>query len=394
MSSRVLALTCLVTVGCRGSSAPPSGPPPAAEAAPAPVATQSPPRAWPVGPVATPNPLISRGKPVVATNLAQFARPQAIDDGVYNSFAGTWNGGVPTAAQPATVAIQVGAGPRRVLVEWSAGGNYNYTDTEYGSPGSYRIETSADSRDGSDGTWKVAVTNPSCTVHAEEHVIDFAGQSWVRMVITGVPAKSPNGVQLDEIEVYDVSGGVGDSWFFLGDSITALVFNRTTPAHQPDFAALVHERDPRFFPVMIDGGIGGVGVAHAAEHVDAWLALNPDMRFWAIGFGTNDAAGNNTDTASFRQSLSTVITKVKAAGHIPIVAKIPYSSDGSHDTIPKYNLVISELTVQNDLLPGPDLYSWFAAHPDQLRDGIHPTDAGALAVSRLWAEAVASVYAK
>jgi len=145
---------------------------------------------------------------------------------------------------------------------------------------------------------------------------------------------------------------------------------------------------------MIDGGIGGVGVGHAAEHVDAWLALNPDMRFWAIGFGTNDAAGNNTDTASFGQSLSTVITKVKAAGHIPIVAKIPYASDGSHDTIPKYNLVISELTAQNDLLPGPDLYSWFAAHPDQLRDGIHPTDAGALAISRLWAEAVASVYAK
>jgi lysophospholipase L1-like esterase len=347
----------------------------------------------PLGPVAAPNALISRGKPVFATSLARYAHPEAVVDGVYNSFAGTWSAGTPTPAEPAWVAIQVGAGPRRVLVQWSAAANYDYTDTEYGSPGSYRIETSGDSRDGADGTWKVAATNPSCTVHGQAHVVDFAGQSWVRMVITGVPAKSPNGVQLDEIEVYDVSGGVSDSWLFLGDSITAMTFNRTTPSHQPAFATLVHERDPRYFPAMIDGGIGGVGAAHAAEHVDAWLALNPDMRFWAIGFGTNDAAGNNTDTAPFRQSLAAVITKVKAAGHIPIMAKVPYSSDPSHATIPKFNLVISELTAQNDLLPGPDLYSWFLAHPDQLRDGVHPTDAGVLAINRLWAEAVAGVHA-
>ena len=56
--------------------------------------------------------------------------------------------------------------------------------------------------------------------------------------------------------------------------------------------------------------------------------------------------------------------------------------------------MIAELTAQNDLLPGPDLYAWFAAHPEQLRDGIHPTDAGILAINRLWAEAVARAYAR
>jgi lysophospholipase L1-like esterase len=344
------------------------------------------------GPVASPNPLISRGKPVFATSLAPYAHPEAVVDGVYNSFAGTWSAGVPTATKPAIVAIRIGAGPRRVLVGWSSGGNYNYTETEYGSPGSYRIETSADSRDGMAGTWKTAATNANCTVHAQEHLVDFAGQSWVRMVITSAPEKSPNGVQLDEIEVYDVSAGVTDSWFFAGDSITALVFNRTTPAHQPSFAALVHEKDPRFFPAMIDGGIGGVGIAHAAEHVDEWLALNPDMRFWALGFGTNDAAGNNADVSTFRRLLSTVIGKIKGAGHIPIIAMIPYSSDGGHDTIAKFNDVITDLTAENELLPGPDLYAWFRAHPEQLRDGVHPNDAGALAVNRLWAQAVARIY--
>ena len=399
--ARALAVLLAFSAGCRGGSSRggPDSTPPALVSASTAESTSGevPPLSAPPGmrvPSASPNALISRGKPAFGKSLARYSHPEAVNDGVYNTFAGTWNAGTPSASEPAWIALQVGAGPRRVLVLWSASGNFNYTDTEYGSPGSYRIETSADSRDGSDGTWKVAATNAACTVHAQAHTVDFAGQSWVRMVITGVPPKSPNGVQLDEVEVYDVSGGVGDSWFFFGDSITALAFNRTTPSHQPSFAALVHEGHPRFFPVTINGGIGGEGMELGASHIDAWLTLNPDMRFWAIGFGTNDSAGNNPNTAPFRQYLSTVISRVKAAGHIPIVAKIPFSSDHEHDTAPKFNDVVTELTAQNDLLPGPDLYAWFAAHPEQLRDGIHPTDAGIVAINRLWAEAVALVYAR
>ena len=42
--------------------------------------------------------------------------------------------------------------------------------------------------------------------------------------------------------------------------------------------------------------------------------------------------------------------------------------------------------------PGPDLYSWFKAHPERLRDGLHPDDAGTIELNRLWAEAVAPLY--
>jgi acyl-CoA thioesterase-1 len=392
-----VVLLAALGAGCRGSSSRGGLEPNQSGAAPTITiadAASSPAGRGRTGPAALPNPLISRGKPVFATSLARFAHPQAIDDGVYNTFEGTWSAGMPSAAQPAMIAIRIGAGPRRVMVDWSAGGNYNYTDTEYGSPGSYRIETSSDSTDGADGTWKDGAINTHCTVHAQAHVIDFVGQSWVRMVITGAPPKSPNGVQLDEIDVYDVSAGVSDSWFFFGDSITAGTFNRTTPSHQPSFAEVVHERYPSFFPAMINGGIGGDRAEHAAGHIDSWLALNPDMRFWAIGLGTNDAAGSNSDTSSFRHHLSTVIAKVKAAGHIPIVARIPFCSDGGHDTIPKFNQVIAELTSEEGLLPGPDLYGWFMTHPEQLRDGIHPTDVGVVAINRLWADAVAGLYAR
>jgi acyl-CoA thioesterase I len=373
-------------------------PPPPQPDAPPPQPPAPPPSVLPMGtdsgPRVSANRLLSRGKPVVATSLAQFAHPEAAVDGVFNTFEGTWRAGTPKPSEPAWIAIPIGAGPRRVLVSWSAAGNYNYEETEYGSPGAYRIETSGDSTDGKNGTWKVAATNAHCTVHAQAHAVDFAGQSWVRMVITDVPPKSPNGVQLDEIEVFDVSDGVSDSWFFFGDSITAMTFNRTTPIHQPSFAALVHAKNDRFFPAMIDGGTGGSKLDDAVAHVDDWLALNPDMRFWAIGFGTNDSAGNTPDTSHFRQLLSTLIGRVKSAGHVPLVAKIPYASDGSHGTVPKFNAVIASLTSEYDLLPGPDLYAWFAAHPDELRDGIHPTDAGVLSINRLWAEAVAALYSK
>jgi acyl-CoA thioesterase I len=46
----------------------------------------------------------------------------------------------------------------------------------------------------------------------------------------------------------------------------------------------------------------------------------------------------------------------------------------------------------NGLIPGPDLYAWFLAHPEQLRDGLHPTDAGIVAINRLWASAMERLY--
>ena len=51
------------------------------------------------------------------------------------------------------------------------------------------------------------------------------------------------------------------------------------------------------------------------------------------------------------------------------------------------------MTAELGLLPGPDLHGWFEAHPERLTDGLHPDDAGAVEMIRLWAEAVAPLYA-
>jgi lysophospholipase L1-like esterase len=131
---------------------------------------------------------------------------------------------------------------------------------------------------------------------------------------------------------------------------------------------------------------------NGVAHIDAWLALNPDCAFWGISYGSNDAAGNTSSTAAFRTNMQTIIDRVLAAGRIPIFPRIPFSSDASHNFIPRFNDVIDALVAQNGLRPGPDLYAWFVAHPEELRDQIHPTDAGIVSINRLWAEAVDGLY--
>jgi acyl-CoA thioesterase-1 len=87
-----------------------------------------------------------------------------------------------------------------------------------------------------------------------------------------------------------------------------------------------------------------------------------------------------------------MIGRVRAAGRVPILATIPFASDGHHRYVPAFNAVIDDLTRANALPRGPDLYAWFALHPEELRDGIHPTDEGIASINRLWAEAVDGLY--
>jgi lysophospholipase L1-like esterase len=334
------------------------------------------------------SPLVSRGKRVAAWSSVRFADPSRVNDGDPWT---VWEAGRPTPERPAWVAIDVGRGPTRLLLTWSAAGSFNYDETDYGSPGAYRVETSPDSTDGKDGAWKVVARADQVGTHAGAHGFDFAGQRWVKLVITGTPARSPNGVQIDEIRVHDASRGAGDTWFFMGDSITAFAFGRP-PASGISFADRIHQRHATHDPAVVNGGIGGHKSDEGLARVDTFLAQNPDARFWAIGYGTNDAAGDARDTARFQANLQGIIDRVRAAGRVPVLATIPAASDGHHRHIPLFNAVIDDLTRANALPRGPDLYAWFSRHPDQLRDGIHPSEEGIASINRLWAEAVDPLY--
>jgi lysophospholipase L1-like esterase len=341
-----------------------------------------------------PNPIISRGAQVFSSP----AGGAAVNNGTYHN--GGWAAGSPTATAPSWVAIKLAAGPTRILASWDDGGTYNYEDpagtTVYGFPADYHFEVSSDSTNGMDGAWTVAgdmVTGN--TVRTRAHALDFAGKTWLKMVITAAPAKANSGVQIGEIDVHDISATGADlpedTWFFLGDSITAFAYDRTNP---PSFATLIDTATMHaYFPAMINGGVGGELTGGGLARLDHVLALNPQYRFFGITYGTNDSWGNKTDTSAFRSNLQMMIDKIKAAGATPVLSHVPYSDDGNHTTLDKFNAVIDDLTRTNMLQVGPDFTTYFMMHTDELGDDkVHPAPAGRAAMNKLWADAMRVVY--
>jgi acyl-CoA thioesterase-1 len=349
--------------------------------------------------IAHPNPIISRGKTVVP------AQANLVNNGRYHD--GGWTTRV--TALPASAAINIGAGPTRLLVQWDDGGTYNYKDPAgtpvYGLPMAYTIDVSAD---GTDGSWTSVVTVTDNAVRSRGHAIDFTGKSWVRLSITAAPPTiSSNGVQIGEIDVHDISAtGTGlpdDTWFFMGDSITAFAYDRVT-AHQPSFAAGINTALPAYFPAMINGGIGGETSAMGLARLPEALALNPDYRFFVLGYGTNDANHGTVD--AFRTNMQAMIDMVKAAGKIPLIPRIPYSANSGYLRVPDYNVVVDELVASSQLVAGPDFDAHFRAHPEEYTcppcgsgapprttDNLHPNDVGLAAMNQLWTEAMLASYA-
>jgi acyl-CoA thioesterase-1 len=328
-----------------------------------------------------PAPLVSPGCRVAAS------RPGAevLVDGVYRS--GAWGGGVPSEAAPAWVAIRIGPGPTRVLLSWTSSHNHDYRDLFYGAPVDYRIETSADSTDGKDGTWRVAATVLGNPVRSRAHAVGFEGQRWIRLAVTALAqGRNEWGLFLDEIDVHDLSLGGNDVWVMLGDSIGAGVFDRA-PSHRPSFGDRIAEAHPGYDPAVVDAGFCRARTADVLARIDDVLAWNPDARVFAITLGTNDP-----DAETFRRDLDALVARIQAAGRIAVVARIPARTGYGEGSVAPKNVAVDAVAGGRRLLPGPDLFGWFRERPERLADGLHPDDAGAVEMSRLWADAVAPLY--
>ncbi len=342
-------------------------------------AARSPRDAW-GGPL-RPAPILSRGTPVAAS------RPGAsvLVDGIYRD--ASWGGGLPTEAAPAWAAIRIGRGPTRVLLSFTSSHNHDYRELYYGAPVDYRLETSADSTDGANGTWRTAVTVRGNPVRSRAHAVDFNGQIWIRLVVTAIAPKHGRwGLFLDEIDVHDLSLGGDDVWVFLGDSIGAGVFDRS-PAHRPSFTDRVAAAHPGYEPATIDAGFCANRTGDVLARIDDVLAWNPDARVFAILLGANDP-----DAETFRRDLDALVGRLQAAGRIVVVARLPYQTKYGEDHVAPKNRALDEVVAAHGLLPGPDLDAWFRARPERLQDGLHPDAAGSVAAIRLFADAVAPLY--
>lgn len=348
-----------------------------------------------VAPITVPSPLISVGLPIVGSSGVTDVEG-LVDGGYHNATHPSF--GVVTPEAPAWVAIDVGAGPERLLLAWTDPGWSDYRTTYGSAPGAYAIETSADSTDGEDGTWTTAVTVTDNEVKARSHALDFSGQRWVRLTITAPGADDADDeVELDEIAIHDVTASgrdrPQDTWLFMGDSIVDGAFDK--PADATSFPALITATHAAFTPLLINAGIGGELSGDGVDQVGLWLELNADLTYVAIQYGTNDSWGNKRlETTSFEGNMREIVSAVIDSERIPVLARIPYSSDGNHETVPEFNAVIDQLTVEFGLPCGPDLYGWFLAHPEELADdGVHMESRGQRSMNALWAEAMSGLYA-
>jgi lysophospholipase L1-like esterase len=318
------------------------------------------------------------------------------------------------------------ASPTRLLLSWTDSGYTDYNKpADGGSPSDYAIEVSADGVTwtaalGSDGLPVTVTNNP---VRNRAHSFAFpAGMTWVRMLITKAftttntttNVTTPVDIRIDEIALHDLSATgptarPQDSWFFLGDSITAGAFQRNRATN---FDTAITTAHPGFTPIMLAGGIGGEFSSNGVTHVDMdmWLQLNPDIEHIAILYGTNDSWGDKTPaSASYMANMMDIVQKALAAGRVPILARVPYAYDPDkpldHATVPAFNAIVDSITATEMLPCGPDFYTYFAGHVDLLNtitnppephmcnnDDVHPLPAGYAQVNQIWADTVSGLY--
>ena len=296
------------------------------------------------------------------------------------------------------IALNVGEGPQKLLINWESFGDCAWaTDFTSGCGHSgvalsnFKILTSANSTDGTDGDWEVAATIQNNPVMARGVTIDFAGKSWFKFASEGDVGK------ILEIEAFDMSAGGTDTWFFMGTSISQMGIKQQDT--DSTTAQLIHAKFPEYTPAMLRGGIGCINSTEVVEHLNEYLEYAGNVKFWAIEMGTNDAwGGGDWNLNTYVSNMQTIIDSAKAHGITPVIARIiaTDSAKAGWQINPAFLEAIDKLVEDNDLPQGPDFYSYFKEHPELLAsDGVHPNaeTKGGQAMHHLWAEALAPLYA-
>ena len=337
-----------------------------------------------------PNPLISKFQPIYASFSGS---PATLVNGKFGETA--W-----TVTDSSWIAIKLKSDLSEIFFTWNSTNNMwsdslgNPRDCAEGMPVpvNYQLLVSGNSTNGTDGTWKAVDSVTDNIVAARGHRIPFSGSSWIKMsVIKG-------GGKIDEIEIFDLSEGADDTWLFLGTGVTVNAFKKPvqTRTFRDYIIEYVGEFNPKAIPAFIRGGIGCATSKGLAADMPAILASAGKVAYCAVEVGTYDAwGGGSENVADFTENLKTIIATCKSKGVEPIIARTPATNPEktSWQIDDGYLKAIDALTRQYNLLPGPDLYTWFLKHPDELaEDGVLPSARGGATIQRLWAEAVYKLY--
>lgn len=336
--------------------------------------------------------------PVISRNVPAFASSDFPANANDNNYSTCWRGQIP-----GWIAYDLSSIPAaqrgQVVVAW-----YNTDTLDYdpaprnsyynGLLQDYTIEGNVAAGGGGSAPtsgWATLATITGNSYRSRQSVVNLAGYNWIRLNIKTLKTQGGTNTCIN-VDVHDASQGVQDDWIILGDSITA---GGLMVAGDNTFAVIINKAKPGYFPVAECGGIAGAFSWQGAQYINSWLAVFPG-KYVGIAYGTNDAGGDTTGAAAFYTYEETIVKAVLAAGKIPVVAKIPYSTNVNYtNNIPSYNAQIDALyTAYPQIIKGPDFWTYFKNNPSLLGgDGVHPSDAGYVALRQEWANvALTSIY--
>ena len=326
------------------------------------------------------SPLISRNVPAYSgTNPATAT---AANDEHYFSF---WSGTAPDY-----LAYDLSGVPeeqkKEVSAVWYTTGCFDRIGQYINQnmvPTDYDVEVNAaPGGDYPQDGWVTVEEVRGSTYGSRLHVIDLSGYNWIRLNVFKADGEEGRNISLN----MDIHSGTADTWLFLGDSITAGGMNN---CYGTGFATYLSQLAPDFFPVQINGGIGGITSTDGIENIDRWLEDCP-ARYVSVAYGTNDCWGNPGNAGKYYENTKAMIDRILAAGRIPVLPKIPGSANADvGSNVPLFNEKIEQLWSEYEgrLIKGPDFEAIFSEHPEGLSgDGVHPSSEGYDMMRQVWAQ--------
>jgi lysophospholipase L1-like esterase len=294
------------------------------------------------------------------------------------------------------------SGRGKVLVVWyNESYDYNHTldgDYAYNQPRDYTIDVNPGAGGGKPPAtgWVTLVTVEGNHYHSRQHLIDMAGNNWIRINVIAVDGTPENYDANINMDVYEANNGVADDWVFYGDSITAGAMGHLTIGGVGAFAQLINAQLPNDFPVEESGGTGFLTSGDGADHINTWLQLFPG-KYVGLSFGTNDALGC-VDPGIFYNHYVSMVQAVLDVGKLPVVPHIPWGRNTAiQRCVPPLNAKIDALyQAFPQIIKGPDLWTFFQGQQNLIsNDDIHPTLTGFGRLRQQWANAMLTeVYAK
>jgi gamma-glutamylcyclotransferase (GGCT)/AIG2-like uncharacterized protein YtfP/lysophospholipase L1-like esterase len=172
-----------------------------------------------------------------------------------------------------------------------------------------------------------------------------------------------------------------------GDSLTG--WNNFGPPYLWPYRTYPHFLQHLWEPSglrIADGGIAGELSENGLGHVERYLDVFPNSRYFIIGFGTNDlGTWPDLESTSRRiiENLGMIVQAVRAEGKQPVLLNVPYAHEGmfpshiardTHEKRNYHNDRLGEFCLENSI-PLADICSHL--RDDCLGDELHPNEAGA-----------------